>query len=216
MTKPVRKVISDKASTTYKRWELPQVETGGLATFGPLTASQVELLQKQAYDEAFCKGQDAGFKQGYQQGLEQANVETHARLEQLKALLEVLAKPLDVLDDEVEASLVELTIAIARQLIRREIKASPGEIVAVAREAMRVLPLSSRNIRLHLHPEDASLVTEAMGQPMQQGGWAVVEDPTLTRGGCEVETDDSRVDATVETRLARVISNLFGGERGGD
>jgi len=109
-----------------------------------------------------------------------------------------------------------LTIAIARQLIRREIKASPGEIVAVAREAMRTLPLSSRNIRLHLHPEDAALVTEAMGRPMQQGAWEIVEDPALTRGGCEVETDDSRVDATVERRLAQVISNIFGGERGSD
>jgi flagellar assembly protein FliH len=55
-----------------------------------------------------------------------------------------------------------------------------------------------------------------MGQPVQQSSWEIVEDPTLTRGGCEVETDDSRVDATVERRLAQVISNLFGGERGGD
>lgn len=216
MTRPVRKVITDKASTTYKRWELPQVAPDGLVAFGPLTASQVELLQKQAFDEAFRKGQDAGLKQGYEQGMQHAKAETHDRLERLKTLLEVLAKPLDRLDDEVETSLVELTIAIARQLIRREVKAAPGEIVAVAREAMQALPLSSRNIRLHLHPEDAVLVTQAMGQPVQQSSWEIVEDPTLTRGGCEVETDDSRVDATVERRLAQVISNLFGGERGGD
>lgn len=216
MTRPVRKVITDKASTTYKRWELPQVEPEGLAAFGPLTASQVELLQRQAFDEAFRKGQNAGFKQGYEKGMERAKAEAHDRLQRLKVLLEVLAKPLDTLDDEVEASLIDLTIAIARQLIRREIKAAPGEIVAVAREAMQALPLSSRNIRLHLHPEDATLVTEAMGQPLQQSGWEIVEDPTLTRGGCEVETEDSRVDATVERRLAQVISNLFGGERGGD
>lgn len=216
MTKPVAKVISDGASRTYERWELPKVETEALAAFGLLTASQLELLQRQAFDEAFRKGREAGFKQGYKEGVERGNAETDARLKQLEALLGVLARPLDTLDDEVDASLVDLTIAIARQLIRREIKASPGEIVAVAREAMRTLPLSSRNIRLHLHPEDAALVTEAMGRPMQQGAWEIVEDPALTRGGCEVETDDSRVDATVERRLAQVISNIFGGERGSD
>lgn len=216
MTKPVAKVISDGASRTYERWELPKVETEDLAAFGLLTASQLELLQRQAFDEAFRKGREAGVKQGYKEGVERGNIEADARLKQLEALLEVLARPLDALDDEVEASLVDLTIAIARQLIRREIKASPGEIVAVAREAMRTLPLSSRNIRLHLHPEDAALVTEAMGRPMQQGAWEIVEDPALTRGGCEVETDDSRVDATVERRLAQVISNIFGGERGSD
>ena len=216
MTKPVAKVISDGASRTYERWELPKVETEDLAAFGLLTASQLELLQRQAFDEAFRKGREAGVKQGYKEGVERGNIEADARLKQLEALLEVLARPLDALDDEVEASLVDLTIAIARQLIRREIKASPGEIVAVAREAMRTLPLSSRNIRLHLHPEDAALVTEAMGRPMQQGAWEIVEDPALTRGGCEVETDDSSVDATVERRLAQVISNIFGGERGSD
>ncbi|MGZ5576522.1 MAG: FliH/SctL family protein, partial [Methylobacter sp.] len=45
---------------------------------------------------------------------------------------------------------------------------------------------------------------------------AIVEDPLITRGGCEVDTDISHVNATVEHRLAAVIATLLGGERESD
>jgi len=44
----------------------------------------------------------------------------------------------------------------------------------------------------------------------------VVEDPALTPGGCNIETEHSRIDATVESRLAAVIAQVMGGERSAD
>ncbi|RMG30702.1 MAG: flagellar assembly protein FliH, partial [Gammaproteobacteria bacterium] len=46
--------------------------------------------------------------------------------------------------------------------------------------------------------------------------WKLVEDPTLSRGGCRVETESSRIDATVEQRLHAVLARFLGGERQGD
>jgi len=43
--------------------------------------------------------------------------------------------------------------------------------------------------------------------------WRIVEEPTLTRGGCRVESEDSRIDATVEARLGALIARALGGER---
>jgi flagellar assembly protein FliH len=41
----------------------------------------------------------------------------------------------------------------------------------------------------------------------------VVEDPVMMRGGCQVLTPTSRVDARLETRLGKVLSELLGGQR---
>jgi len=59
-------------------------------------------------------------------------------------LLESLSEPFKYLDEEVEKELVKLAIGIATQLIRREIKLDPGQIVGVVREAINVLPLASQ------------------------------------------------------------------------
>ena len=49
-----------------------------------------------------------------------------------------------------------------------------------------------------------------------QSHWQFEPDPLIARGGCMVETESSRIDASVETRLAAIASKMFGGERGSD
>ena len=105
---------------------------------------------------------------------------------------------------------------MAKQLVRREIKTDPGQIVAVVREALSVLPIASQNVRLHLHPEDAVLVRAALSLNEGEYAWRIVEDGLQNRGGCQLMTDSSRIDASVETRLAAIIAKVLGGERGSD
>ena len=79
--------------------------------------------------------------------------------------------------------------------------------------AMAALPLTARNVRLHLHPEDATLVRETLSVSDNERSWKIVDDPVLTRGGCKVSSDTSQIDASVERRLHNVIANVLGGQR---
>ena len=127
-----------------------------------------------------------------------------------------LAKPLSQVDEEIEQSLVALSVAMARQLVRRELKTSEGEIVNAVRESLGVLPVASRNVALFLHPEDVAIVSAALGVPGSESGWQIFDDPSMTRGGCREETETSRIDATVERRLANVVAQVLGGDRSED
>lgn len=182
-----------------------------------LTVDEIEAMQKQAYDEAFAQGKMHGFQQGFDEGSKKG-YEDNLHLLQgqaaaLISLLESLSEPFKRLDEEVEKELVKLVIGIATQIIRRELKLDPGQIVAVVRETLNVLPLTSQKITLKLHPEDAELMRTALALDEASPSWSIVEDPLITRGGCEVDTEISHVDATVEHRLAAVIATLLGGER---
>ncbi|MGZ8162454.1 MAG: flagellar assembly protein FliH [Methylococcaceae bacterium] len=182
-----------------------------------LTVDEIETMQKQAYDEAFAQGKKDGYNEGFNEGSRQGYEENVLVLQKKAAefvnLLESLSQPFKVLDAEVEKELVKLAIGIATQIIRREIKLDPGQVIAAVREAINVLPLSSQNISLHLHPEDAGLVRSALSLDEMSPAWKIVEDPLITRGGCKADTEVSHIDATVENRLAAVITTLFGGER---
>ncbi len=208
-------------------WRLPDAPKSGEMVGNPsssmpqLTVNEIESMQKQAYDEAFAQGKDEGFQQGFEQGLKDGarkgyedNVELlNQKANEFISLMESLSEPFKTLDEEVENELVKLTIAIATQIIRREIKLDPGQVIAAVREAINVLPLSSQKIMLYLHPEDAGLVRSVLSLDEMSTPWGITEDPLITRGGCKVDTDVSHVNATVENRLAAVVATILGGER---
>jgi flagellar assembly protein FliH len=76
-----------------------------------------------------------------------------------------------------------------------------------------LLPLASRNIKVHLHPDDAAVVREKLAQPQGEQQWQISEDPLMARGGCRVTSDNSSIDARFETAVAAALSGLLGDER---
>lgn len=205
------KVILAEQVSDVENWSLPEVAPGdhdASTCPGPLTARQLEELYQQARND--------GFTAGRKEGLDAGRKESAARAMQLDAILQTLATPLEELDDAVEQQLVTLIITSTRHLVRRELRTDPGEILAVVREALGVLPVAARNVRLHLHPDDAELVRATLPVSGNEQTWAIAEDPMLTRGGCRVSSDTSQIDATVESRLNAVIASIFGAGRQSD
>lgn len=217
MTNLKQRIISANEANGYVEWQEPQVE-GKIASdsnkgIRPPTAHEMQNLHKDAYDEGFNMGRKEGKTQGYKEGHQQATAESSELIQKLKSILTTLAEPVSQLDDELENSIAQLTLAIARQLVRREIKLEPGEIVAVVREAVRALPISARHPTIYLHPEDIQLVRNALSLSDDEKTYRLEEDLLLTRGDCRVETESSYIDASVEARLSAIAANMLGDER---
>jgi flagellar assembly protein FliH len=179
----------------------------------PPTLAQLEELQQEAYKEGYAKGREQGFEFGHKEGLERGRQELQRYTSQFERLLNTFEHPLHELDDQIERELLSLAIAIVRQLVRREVKSDPNLIIGVVREALSILPVNSRNVRLLVHPEDAELIREIYTLGDTEVGWKLVEDPVINRGGCKVVTDASQIDATLESRLASLIAPLLAGAR---
>jgi flagellar assembly protein FliH len=178
------------------RWDVPALD--GSAGPGYLTAGRLEALQKEAYDEAW--------QQGFEEGVAAGREEVAMRAKRLDVLLGRLAQPFEELDDTVEKHLVELAMTVVQQLFRRELRQDPSHIVGVVREAIQLLPVASRSVRVRLHPEDAAFVRESLPASEGERAWTIVEDPMIERGGCKVVTEQSQIDAQAESRLKAVIA----------
>jgi flagellar assembly protein FliH len=162
-------------------------------------------LQAEAHKEAF--------EQGLDEGREAGRADVRAQVQRLAGMFYDLAKPFEVLDTEVERELLALAMALARQIVRRELKTDPTQIIGIIREAIAALPVAAREVRVHLHPEDAAVVREHLPPTESERAWVIVEDPVMSRGGCQVNTATSRIDARLETRLGAILSELLGTER---
>lgn len=220
MEKSSSKVLSGSATGDAQQWVPPSVgspiDKGAVKkhTSGSmLTAEQLEQLQKEAYDEGFALGKKEGFAYGHKESLTQGQLKIDGLIEQIESVMSTLDAPLNQLDEQVERELVELVISMVRQLVRREIRMEPSHIIGIVRESLSILPVSSRSIRVHLHPEDAQLVRSIYDMSDKEQGWKIIEDPVLARGGCRVITETSQIDATLESRLAAMITRVMGGER---
>ncbi len=185
------------------RWDVPAIDGGDGK--GYMTAGRLEALQQDAYEEAWKKGLADGEAAGREAVRE--------RCEHLDSLLDSLSRPYEALDDEVEHQIVDLAMLVARQLFRREIRTDPSHVVGVVRDALKILPSASRQVEVHLHPDDAALVRESLALSERQPNWQIVEDALLSRGGCHVTTENSQIDATTESRLNALITSIAGDAR---
>lgn len=202
---PGERVIS---GATARAWDLPAVGQAAGRPAGPLTAGRLEAIEEEA--------RESGRAAGHAEGLAAGRAEVVRRAELLDRVLASLAEPVSRIDAQVENELMELVMAIARRLVRREIKTDPGEVIGVVREGIAALPVGERKVTVHLHPEDARLVAEVFGAREGAPSCRIVEDPSLTRGGARISTDISVIDATLETRINRVFDRMLGGERQAD
>ncbi len=201
-------------STVAERWSLPAVE-GPIVGMGrdprardAQTSRLGEAARKAEMDRGYAAGQSAGRAE-----LKSQSDALAARVARLDEILNRLCQPLAELEGEVEQQLVLLALAVGKQLTRRELKADPGQIAALIREAVGRLPAAAREVRVHLHPEDAAAIAERLATPGQERAWRVVEDPTLTRGGCLVRSENSQIDARIESRVNAMVSSMLGEER---
>jgi flagellar assembly protein FliH len=172
----------------------------------PPTVSGLADLQAEGHAEKFA--------QGLAEGREAGRGEVREQVDSVAAgMFYDLAKPFDVLNAEVERELLTLAMALARQIVRRELKTDPTQIIGIIRDAIAALPVAAREVRVHLHPEDASVVRQNLAPTISERAWTMVEDPVMARGGCQITTTTSRIDARLETRLAAILSELMGTER---
>ncbi len=191
-------VIPKERLSAYQRWELGSFDPApreALAVKLP-TAEELEHLHQSAREE--------GYAAGYAEGLAQAR--EHA--ERLKALGEAWALALARFDEEVAEALTRLALDIASHVLRTALAVRPQLVTAAVKEAMAAVPHSAGHPRLLMHPDDAALVRSLLAHELEHGGWKLVEDPAVERGGCRVESAATSVDATLAGRWERVVAAL--------
>ncbi len=178
--------------------EPPEMEEVPLEEVQPLTLEELESIRQEAYNEGFAIGEKEGFHSTTLKVRQEAEVALAAKIASLEQLMANLFEPIAEQDTQIEKSLVDLVQHITRQVIQRELAIDSSQIEHVMRDALKLLPLGVDNVRLYVNPQDFAQV-KALRERHEET-WRIVEDETLLPGGCRVETEHSRIDATRRNR----------------
>jgi flagellar assembly protein FliH len=187
--------VAPEKLTAWQRWEAPNFEAGRVrpGDVALPTAAQIEEMQRQAREE--------GFQTGYAEGMQKATQEN-------QRLAELIGSLGQQVDEQIATELLALSLDIARQMLHQALRVNPELLLGVVREALGTLPHFSPGAHLVLHPDDAALVRERMGEQLAHAGWKIFEDARIERGGARFETANSQIDASLATRWQRVVAAL--------
>lgn len=199
-------------------WEPPRV-SGPLVTFRGRNpaATEVEHETRAAVEAAI----EAGFQRGYREGVDAAAAEISARIHQLDesiaaltSVLAQMARPLERLDDAAADEMARLALGVGAQLARRELEHHPDQIIEIIRRCLGELPVSNREVRIHLHPADAGAVRERLDPLRNETAWTLIDDQNVGRGGARVILESSVIDARLESRVAAACETVLAESRG--
>ncbi len=158
--------------------------------------------------EAFAKG----YAQGERAGLEAGGKRAEAMLRRVAQTLTDLSSLRETLMQQTERQMVQLALTLAKRVVLRETSLDPELIAAMAHVALKKLgTVSPATIRLN--PEDYTIVTHD-GERWGGAQVTVVPDPAIARGGCLVESDFGRIDASIERQFEEMSRALLGDQNG--
>jgi flagellar assembly protein FliH len=160
------------------------------------TAAEIERMHIEAHEQ--------GYAAGYAEGI--ADVQASAA--QIDTLLTSLQQSLTELDQHVADQLLATAVEIASQVLHQSLRIKPELLLPVVREAIATLHPHAGQPALFAHHDDAVLIRTHLGDLLAHNNWRIIEDGTLSPGGCRVELGASEVDATLETRWRRVIESI--------
>jgi flagellar assembly protein FliH len=170
--------------------------------------STAQARLEAAEREAAKQGREAGREEGYKEG----HAEVERLVDRLHVILErAMQKRGDILE-EAEAQVVELVLLIAKKVVKVISENQKSVVVQNIAQALRKLKTKS-DVVIRVNLADLELSTEHVKDFIQLTENAkkitIIEDTTIDRGGCVIETDFGEIDARIASQLNELEEKIL-------
>ena len=170
---------------------------------------------KQAKEKALHIEQEAyekGFAQGGKDGMELGQKRIEMIVQKMGNVLQQIEDQRESLYRTYEREMLQLVLSISKKILHHECQVNEEVITATLREVSKHI-VDQRKIVIRLNPADAQFLQSHPDKaiPVKKGrqGVELLKDPSITRGGCVVETAFGGIDATMETQFDQIVSLLW-------
>ena len=180
--------------------------------------ARIQTLADSAKAEAAELGYAAGLKKGFEEAFKKFKDESAESLAKFNQLVSEAEFAKVEIFRANERFLIELVFRIARMVLLKEISEDKEYILRIAKELVSRVGARD-NITIRINTEDAKKI-EMLKESLEKAyghltNLNIEASTQVSRGGCQIETEWSAIDASVETQLQRVYESLIGQKSGG-
>lgn len=167
-----------------------------------------EQKRQQRFDEAYQEG----FNQGRQEGFDDGKKEADRLVERLHLILEKTLEKRQEILNETEHQIIELVLLIARKVVKVISENQRSVIITNVLQALKKVK-GRGDVTLRVNMTDAKLTSEHIDDFIKTvesvRNITIMEDSTVEKGGCIVETDFGAIDARISSQLAELEQKIL-------
>jgi flagellar assembly protein FliH len=217
------KIVKEAETTAFEQIRLKtedatnlkrQAEEEAEKTRFEATRQAEETLHEAQNRAAFIKeeARKAGFEEGREAGWKDGRAEAERIIERLHLVLsKAIEKRADILKDS-EAQVVHLILQIAKKVVKVISENQKNIVINNAVQALQKLKNKS-DVVIRVNLADVNLMSEhtrdIIGLVENVKSITVMEDSTVDRGGCVIETDFGEIDARIAAQLREIEDRIL-------
>jgi len=167
-------------------------------------AARLEAAEREAAKQGRAEGREEGYKEG--------KAEVERLVDRLHVVLErAVDKRAEILE-EAETQVVELVLLVAKKVVKVISENQKSVVVQNIAQALRKIKTKS-DVVIRVNLADLQLATDHVKDFVEMTENAkrvtVVEDSTVDRGGCVIETDFGEIDARIQSQLHELEEKIL-------
>ncbi|MDC7220164.1 MAG: flagellar assembly protein FliH [Spirochaetales bacterium] len=177
-------------------------------------ADAAQLIEEANRRVAQIEGdaQDRGYEAGRKEGFEEGKAEVDRLVERLHIILNSAIDKRNDIIEEAESQLIDLVLLISQKVVKVISDNQKNVVINNVVQALRKLK-SRGNVAIHVNLADLELATDnvnnfiTMVENVQS--ITVLEDTSVDKGGCIIETDFGQIDARVSSQLKEIEESIL-------
>lgn len=170
--------------------------------------AEAQAERDKIINESKKQGYDTGYEAGYQDGQKEAE----RLVERMHNILDNVMKRREEILSETEYQIVELVVLMARKVVKIISENQKTVIMNNVLQALKKVK-GRGDVTIRVNLADAKLTTEHIQDFIDRveavKGITVVEDTTVEKGGCIVETDFGAIDARISSQLTELEQKIM-------
>lgn len=222
-TRSLTRFIPGEEISDVARWNFAAVDQEALER----AATAQEALAREAYERDAARdtqvheeGHAQGYAEGFAQGRAHAILEEQHKFQQyldkeavekarrFAALMQSAEQQLHEAEQMASQAVLDMALALARQVVRQELAANPNALQPVVREALGLLAADTKAAVVRMHPLDIEVFQDTLATEFAAVSLTLVADSTIAQGGCVVSAGGTVVDGRLQSRWRRAIAAL--------
>ncbi|MCK4540632.1 MAG: flagellar assembly protein FliH [Spirochaetales bacterium] len=167
-------------------------------------ANEVDTIRKNAHQEGIEKGMKEGFESGEK--------EVQRLIDHLHSIISKAIEKRNEIIQESETQLINLVLLISKKVIKVISENQKNVVVNNVIQALRKLK-SRGDVVIRVNLEDVELTSDHVKDFMRMvenvRSLTVLEDSTVDRGGCIIETDFGQIDARISSQFKEIEEKII-------
>jgi len=204
--------IQNKTSEAQLLKQQAEDEANKIIEDAKKKSSDMETEVRKTLDGEIKAAQDKGKEEGKEAGFAEGKAEVERLISRTQVMLERAQNKRGEILAETEKEIIDLVLLISRKVIKVISENQEGVIISNIIQALRKVK-SKGTCLIRVNMEDLQLATEHKQEfiKLVEGvkDIQILEDTTVDKGGCIIQTEFGEIDARISSQLAELENKIL-------